>query len=64
MSHDTTPKHFSTLRAQLALRGYTLHRTDPRDGEVRFVVGRWSMVRELRDLPAVEAFAKQVGAAS
>jgi len=55
-------KAFQTLRAELALRGYGLSRTHGDDGPVCFHINRWGMVRELRDLAAVRAFAAQVGA--
>lgn len=55
-------KAFQTLRAEIALRGYSLSRTHGDDGPVCFHVSRWGMVRELRDLPAVRAFVVQVGA--
>jgi len=54
-------KAFQTLRAELALRGYGLSRTHGDDGPVCFHVNRWGMVRELRDLAAVRAFAAQLG---
>ena len=55
-------KAFLTLRALLALKGYSLSRTHGDDGPVCFHVNRWGMVRELRDIAAVRAFAQQVGA--
>ena len=55
-------KAFHTLRAELALRGYSLSRTHGDDGPVCFHVNRWGMVRELRDIAAVRAFAELVGA--
>jgi hypothetical protein len=51
-------KHFESLRALLAMKGHELHATD---GGI-FIVRRWGLCRDLRDLAAVEAFAKQVGA--
>lgn len=54
-------KAFQTLRAQLALEGHTLSRTDAGDGLCSYFVSRWGMVRELRDIEAVRAFARQVG---
>ena len=59
---DGRRKAFLTLRAKLALAGHTLSRTDSTDGPVTYCVGRWGMVRELRDLEAVQAFAVQVEA--
>jgi hypothetical protein len=55
-------KAFLTLRALLALKGYSLSRTHGDDGPVCFHVNRWGMVRELRDIAAMRAFAQQVGA--
>lgn len=55
-------KEFLALRALLALKGHSLSRTHGDDGPVRFYVTRWGLVRELRDLAAVRAFAEQVGA--
>lgn len=57
----TADKAFLTLRALLALKGFGLNRTRCDDGPVHFYVTRWGMVRELRDLEAVAAFAKQAG---
>jgi hypothetical protein len=54
-------KRFATLRAHLALKGYSLHRTAAGDGPVRFYVTRWGKARELRDLAAVTRFLAQVG---
>lgn len=59
---DGADKAFLTLRARLALKGHVLSRTHGDDGPVRFYVTRWGLVRELRDIAAVRAFAEQVGA--
>ena len=56
-------KRFATLRAHLALRGYSLSRTAASDGPVCFYVTRRGMARELRDLAAVARFLDQVGGA-
>lgn len=61
-SASADDKTFQTLRARLALAGHALNRTEASDGPRRYMVSRWGMVRELRDLCAVEAFAKQVAA--
>jgi hypothetical protein len=58
---DDDGKRFTTLRAHLALRGYSLHRTAADDGPVCFYVTRWDMARELRDLATVARFLEQVG---
>ncbi len=57
-----TGRAFTTLCDGLALRGCSLSRSRPDDGPVRFYVGRWGMLRELRDPAAVADFAEQVGA--
>ena len=54
-------KAFFTFRALLACEGHSLSRTGANDGKCTYFVSRWGMVRELRDLAAIEAFAKQVG---
>lgn len=59
-SDDSRRKRAATLRAQLALAGgFELH--ELADGT--FLARRWGLTRHLRDLAAVEAFARQVGAA-
>lgn len=55
-------KAFFTLRALLALKGYSLSRTHCDDGPVCFHVNRWGLMRELPDIASVRAFAEQVGA--
>lgn len=52
-------KVFATLQARAALAGFELVRMA--DGS--FVVARWTMTRALTDIPAIERFLKQVGAA-
>lgn len=56
-------KRFATLRAHLALKGYSLHRTAAGDGPVYFYVTRLGKAREPRDLAAVARFLDQVGGA-
>lgn len=56
---DTRRKRIATLTARLALKGHLLEEL-PGGG---FVAGRWGQTRPLPDLQAVEAFARQVGAA-
>lgn len=53
-------KAFHTLRAHLALRGYSLHRTAADDGPVNFYVTRCGVTSELRDLVAMARFLDQV----
>ena len=61
---DDDGKRFATMRALLALKGYSLSRTHGDDGPARFFVTRWNLARELRDLAAVARFLDQVGGAS
>ena len=61
--HAADDKSFATLRALLALSGHALSRASADAGPCRYHVSRWGMVRELRDIDAVLAFALQVGAA-
>ena len=60
-SYGAAGKAFTTLRAPLALVGYSLHRSDGEDGPRNSFVIRWGMVRELRDLSAASKFAESVG---
>lgn len=54
-------KRLATLRATLALAGWTL--TDsPGNPHGAFIATRWAMARDLRDLDDVAAFARRVGA--
>lgn len=53
-------KWFATLRAHLALKGYSLHRTAADNCLVCFCVTRWGMGRGLRDLASVARFLDQV----
>ncbi len=59
--HVDDDKRFSTLRAQLALAGHALSRSDASDGKRAYDVSKWGMVRELRTLDDVQRFAEQVG---
>ncbi len=54
-------KAFETLRAAFALRGHSLHRTDPQDGPVTYWVERWGLVRHLPTLHDVVQFLAQIG---
>ncbi len=57
-----TDKQFSTLRARLALVGYTLARSDLKDGRQALCVTRWGIVKTLASLEEVERVAVQLGA--
>ena len=49
-------KRFATLRAQLALKAYSLVQLQAGS----YLVGRWGSSRELADLSAVEQFLQRV----
>lgn len=54
-------KRLSSLCSELALAGWTL--TDsPENQHGQFIASRWGLARDLRDLDAVEAFCRHVGA--
>ncbi|MFT3664630.1 hypothetical protein [Piscinibacter sp.] len=54
---DAVRKRIATVEAQLALKGFELHRTPIG----MFIVCKWGLTRELR-LDEVETFARRVGA--
>lgn len=54
-------KAFNTLWAAFALRGHTLHQTDPADGPVRYWAERWGLVRHLPTLHDAALFLAQIG---
>ncbi len=54
-------KAFETLRAAFALRGHTLHRTDPSDGAMLYWAERWGLVRHLPTLHDAALFLAQIG---
>lgn len=53
---DDDRKRFMTLRARLALRGYSLHELSC-DG---YLIARWNLTRCAPDLRAVSAFLRAV----
>jgi hypothetical protein len=55
-------KHFATAQARAALLGYILHRIEDDRGVTMFIITRWALTRELRDLEAVERWLEKVGA--
>ena len=55
-------KAFTTLRAQLAMRGFALHVIDDGAGGAMFLVQRRCQSRTLGSIDDVRAFAVQVGA--
>ena len=53
-------KRFNTLRASLALNGYSLHELSC-DG---YLIAQWNLTRHAPDLRAVGAFLRQIGGAA
>ena len=56
-----TSNTFSTLAAEFALKGHTLHQTNPTDGPVTYWAERWGLVRHLPTLHDVALFLAQIG---
>lgn len=54
-------KQFTTLRAQFAMRGHSLLRTNLMDGPVTYYAERWGLVRYLPTLDDVRRFLAQIG---
>lgn len=59
-AREAERKHFATLRARLALAGWSLYRAD--DARPVYFACRHGQARELADLVAVQAFAALIGA--
>ena len=53
-------KFWATCVARAALQGYQLWRTDPDDGQQRYFIGRFGIVRAFGDLDAVAAWLDDV----
>lgn len=60
-TRERNSKAFSTLRAAFAMKGHTLHRTDPADGPVIYLAERWGLVRHLPTIDAMRQFLEQIG---
>lgn len=58
---ERSGKAFSTLRAAYALKGHTLHRTDPADGSVSYWAECWGLVRYLPSINTARRFLEQIG---
>ena len=54
-------KAFQNLRAQFALQGQNLQRTESKDGAVTYFATRWGLVRYLPTLEAAQRFYAQIG---
>ena len=61
---ERADKAFTTLRAMLALRRFELDIVGDGEGGTAYMVHKGSMSRTLPDMPAVRAFAQQVGASN
>ena len=57
-------KAFCSLRAELALRGHSLYRSNPGDGPVTYWVERWGLLRHLATLDDVREFLARIGGAN
>lgn len=53
-------KRFATAQARAALMGATLHLIEDDRGDDVFIVTKWALTRELRDLDAVESWLDRV----
>lgn len=51
---------YATIRAQLALKGFTLVRADDDAGRLLFIVSKQSLTRQLHGMPELERFAALV----
>ena len=60
-TYERNDKAFSTLRAAFAMKGQTLHRTNPADGPVTYWAERWGLVRHLPTIDAARRFLEQIG---
>lgn len=54
-------KEFATLRALAAIHGHALHRSDARDGAIRYWATQCNKTQELPTIDAVRAFIAQIG---
>ncbi len=61
MNITDTEKQFTTMQALFALRGHTLHRTNPSDGPQTYFAERWGLVRYLPTLDDARRFLAQIG---
>lgn len=58
---ERNEKAFATLHTAFALKGQTLHRTNPADGPVSYWVERWGLVRYLPTIDTARRFLEQIG---
>ena len=60
-TNERQGKAFPTLRTAYALKGQSLHRTDPSDGPVTYWAERWGLVRYLPTIDTARQFLEQIG---
>lgn len=53
-------KRFATARARAALIGAVLHCIEDDHGQDVYIVTKWALTRELRDLDSVEAWLDRI----
>ena len=58
---EIADKAFASLRAKVALAGFTVHLIDDGGGGCAYLVSRWAQYRTFADRDALAAFAKLVG---
>lgn len=61
MSAPITDKEFATLRAEAALLGYRMVRSDPADGPAVYFLERFGLVQEKAEDHLVEMFSAPQG---
>jgi hypothetical protein len=57
---DRPDKRFATAQARAAMIGATLHRIEDDRGVDVFIVSKWNLTRELRDMDAVELWLDRI----
>ena len=53
-------KRLTTAQARAALLGFTLHQIEDDHGIEVFIISRWALTRELRDLEEVEQWLDRI----
>jgi hypothetical protein len=54
-------KDFCSLRAGFALKGHSLHRSDPQDGPVTYWIERWGLVRYASTIDTARRILESIG---
>lgn len=58
--NTATEKEFASLRAQAALHGHELHRSNPADGKIRYWASRLGVTHDLKTIDEVRNFMRQL----